>query len=380
MRIPNPAPRYALPGVLLLAVTAVLLFAGCGDDDSTTPDDDQNRAPVIDSLSVDILVVTPADTVDVRCFARDLDGDTLQFAWLPEDGVLSGSGSQVRWVAPVGDGTHSIMVTVTDGQGGSARDTVTVDVLAGTLLLQTRDGVTAVDALGRSFILNPSTSSNEVLGTRIFLKGNRSIQEIDHQGQMVRDIEISGATIWGHDFVMLPDGGFIFASNGSDSVHFMSDSGEYLGSTGMPNPSENSLQNIDGVVSGDRVIISDNGNNDLVAFDLDTHAGSVFRSFPDWGGWLGAIDHADGVYYLCGGQAIRSFTEAGEPRDITTLAEGNITGIVVVGSYAYVVVNFEGTLHRVDVRTGEDEILLDGLDYPQDVEYLPVALAPPEEP
>jgi hypothetical protein len=40
-------------------------------------------------------------------------------------------------------------------------------------------------------------------------------------------------------------------------------------------------------------------------------------------------------------------------------------------------VNFEGALHRVDVRTGEDEILLTGLNYPQGIEYLPVALTPP---
>ncbi len=378
MRIPSSGRLHMLLELSLIGLATISIFTGCGDDDRGIPPDDNGRnvPPVIDSLTVSVPVVAPADTVDVHCFARDADGDSLQYAWQAGDGTISGTGPEVKWIAATGDRTHPIAVTVTDGRGGSKSDTAAVDVLGGTLLLQTRDGVTAVDASARSFMLNPSTASIEVLGTQIYLKGGRSIREIDHQGQLLRDIEISSPIVSGHDFVMLPGGGFIFAANGSDSVHFMNASGTYLGSVGMPNPSPN-LQNIDGVVVDDRVIVSDNGNNDLLAFDIGTHAGSIFRSFPNWGGWLGAIDYADGLFYLCGSRSIRAFTEAGEPRDVATLPQDNITGIVVVGSYAYVVVNFEGALHRVDVRTGEDEILLTGLNYPQDIEYLSVALTPP---
>lgn len=378
MRNRSSKLRPAIPFVLLLGLAAFVLSASCGDDDNPTPPgNSENRQPVIDSLTVNIQIVAPLDTVDVRCFARDADGDTLHYAWQAADGILTGSGPEVRWIAPSGDRAHSIAVTVTDGHDGSRSDTVTVDVLGGTLLLQSRDGLTAVDVHGQSFILNPSTAKIDVLGTQIFLMENASIQEIDHQGQTIRDIQISDPIVSGYDFAMFPDGGFLFASNVSDSIHFMDASGTYLESVAMPNPSPESLQNIDAVVVGDRVIVSENGNNEVVAFDIESHEGSVFRSFPLWGGWLGAIDYADDLYYLCGSRVVRVFTEAGEPRDVATLPEGNITGIAVVGSYAYIVVNFEGTLHRVDVRTGEDKILLVGLDYPQDVEYLPVALTPP---
>jgi hypothetical protein len=40
------------------------------------------------------------------------------------------------------------------------------------------------------------------------------------------------------------------------------------------------------------------------------------------------------------------------------------------------VVNAEGTLYRVDVRSGSFERILNDLDYPQDIEYLPVRLEP----
>jgi hypothetical protein len=45
-----------------------------------------------------------------------------------------------------------------------------------------------------------------------------------------------------------------------------------------------------------------------------------------------------------------------------------------VGTYAYTVSNGAGALYKVNLSTGEYETLADGLDYPQDVEF--VRLAP----
>jgi hypothetical protein len=378
MRVGIPERTIGLLSILSIAVVmSISLIGGCGDDDGTNPPpNNQNVAPAIDSLKIDAPIVAPSDTVAIRCFARDMDGDTLQYSWSVTGGTIDGTGSSVGWIAGGADGPHPIIVTVSDGRGGAAKDTVSVDVFGGTLLVQSRDGVMAVDLHGGSFTLNPSTAPIEVLGTRIFLKGNHGIEEIDHDGQLIQSTPISDPTVSGYNFTILPDAGFVFASNRADSVYFMDAAGTLLESVEMPNPSPESLQNIDGIVVGNRYILSENGTNELVAFDLTTHAGSVFRSFPDWGDWLGAIDHAGGRYYLCGSEVIRSFTETGEPEEIATFTQGNITGIAVVGSYAYVVVNFEGTLHRIDTRSGEDVILLSGLDYPQDVEYLPVALEP----
>jgi hypothetical protein len=371
-------PRHARSVAFAIALAAAFGLAGCGDRDKASPTGgDDNIVPVIDSVRVSVPVTAPADTVEVRCYAHDGDGDAMQYAWQAEDGTVVGSGSTVKWVAATGDRSHSINVTVTDGNGGTAVSDAAVEVMSGTLLVQTRDGLIAVGARGESFTLSPSSGSVEVLGTRIFMMGWHRVTELDHTGTEIGDINIDDPSVSGYDFAMLPSGGFAFASNSSDSVAFMGPNGAVEAQVEMPNPSDDSLQNVDGVVVGSRLILSENGNNELVAFDLNTHAASIFRSFPNWGGWLGAIDYDGGLFYLCGGTVIRRFSETGEPEDVATLPQGNITGIVVVGNYAYAVVNFEGALHRVDTRTGADEVLVSGLTYPQDIEHLPVRLAPP---
>jgi hypothetical protein len=361
-----------------IALVAGLGCAGCGDDDKGSPTGgDDNIVPVIDSVRVSVPVTAPADTVVIRCYARDGDGDAVQYAWQAEDGTIVGSGAAVKWVAATGDRSHSINVTVADGNGGTAVGDASVEVMGGTLLVDSRDGLIAIGARGESFVFSSSTSSVEVLGTRIFVKATHGVRELDHAGAEIGTVEIDDPTVFGYDFAMLPSGGFAFASNSSDSVAFMGPSGTVEVRVQMPNPSDDSLQNVDGIVVGSRLILSENGNNELLAFDLGTHEASVFRSFPSWGGWLGAIDYDGGLFYLCGGTVIRRFSETGEPEEVATLPQGNITGIVVIGNYAYAVVNFEGTLHRIDTRTGADEIIVRELDYPQDIEHLPVRLAPP---
>lgn len=328
-------------------------------------------------MRVSVPVTAPGDSVQVWCHARDGDGDPMQYTWQAEDGAIVGTGSSVKWIAAPGDRSHSINVTVDDGREGVAVDDVAVEVMAGTLLVQSRDGLVAIGARGERFVLAPGTSSVEVLGERIFMMKNHGVQELDHTGAEIGEIEIDEPDVWAHDFAMLPSGGFAFASNSSDSVAFVGPGGALEAWVEMPNPSEDSLQNIDGLVVGSRLYLSENGNNEVLVFDLSTREASIFRSFPDWGGWLGAIDYDGGFFYLCGGTVIRRFSEAGEPEGVATLPQGNITGIIVVGNYAYAVVNFEGALHRIDTRTGSDVILVRDLEYPQDIEHLPVRLSPP---
>lgn len=367
-----------LPRWLALSVLVALLLPACGDDDiSRTVDDGSNRAPVIDTLLASAASAAPGDTVELSVSAFDPDSDTLGVAWLAAAGELIGAGAEVRWRAPAEEGFHRIIAVATDTRGASARDTavVVVDAFEGTLLVQTQGGLTAVDAAGNHFVFNDHTGAVEVLGDRIFLAGYRQLTELDHDGQEIGSV-VAEPSVSGYTFV-LPDGGFAAATNGTDLIYLVAPTGTVTDTLAMPNPSPDELQNVDGVVVGDRLIVSENGNNEVLAVDLATREISILRSVQDGQGWLGAIDYADGRFFLCRSQRIHTFTEGGALNDLCALPEYNITGIAVGGHFAYAVVNFGGALYRIDRQTGEYQRMLGELAYPQDIEILPVRLEPP---
>ena len=360
------------PRAFVIALACCCLLIACGDDNGTGPEDG-NHAPVIDTLA-SVRAVTSESAITLTCTANDPDADSLTYAWLATGGSISGSGATVTWTAPEAEGFQHISVTVTDEDGNTAADTfqIAVDNLEGTLLAKTRAGLWAVDALGNHFVFHSSNRDVEVLGERIFLAGWDSITELDHDGNELSTVE-SDPSVSGY-CTLLPDEGFAIATNNTDLVYMVGPTGAVLDSIPMPNPSVESLQNIDGIVVGNRLIISENGNNEVFAIDLTSHDVSIFRSVQDGQGWLGAIDYDGGTFYLCRSQRIHTFTEDGPLQDLCELPVDNITGITAEGHFAYVVLNFAGALYRVDRTSGEYQEMLKGLDYPQDIEYVPVKL------
>jgi hypothetical protein len=87
-----------------------------------------NHPPVIDSLTAEPQTVKKAMTSTIQCTASDLDDDKLSYAWSASGGNISGEGSGVTWVAPNAFGTYTITVTVTDGRGGEATETIDIEV------------------------------------------------------------------------------------------------------------------------------------------------------------------------------------------------------------------------------------------------------------
>jgi hypothetical protein len=334
-------------------------------------------APVIDTLLVNATAAAPGDSLVLHCQAHDADADSVSFAWQATAGTIRGTGANVRWIAPAAEGIHRISVTVTDRWDGSDADTVAVasDAFAGTLLVQTQSAIVAVDPFGTRFDLYGSGRGVEVLGERIFVTSFSGITEIDLQGHALSTV-VSRPRVSGY-VTLLPDLGFAVVTNNTDLIYLVSPAGAVLDTIPIPNADAESLQNIDGVVVGNRLIVSENGNNEVLAVDLTTHEASIFRSFQDGQGWLGAIDHSEGTFYLCRAQRVQEFTGGGVLRDVCTLPVRNITGLAAAGRFAYVVVNQGGELYRVDRITGEFQLMLAGLDYPQDIEVLPVRLSRP---
>jgi hypothetical protein len=297
------------------------------------------------------------------------------------EGSIHGTGESVVWTAPETDGTYPIFVTVLDDEGGSVTDTVRVDVLNGTLLIQTRDGLTAVRLDGGRFVLKPWGSSVEVLGDRIFLGGWNGITEIGHDGRSLSSIRCSDEGAGGNEFAILQDGGWAALNNKVDSVFIVAPDGSLRARIPIPNPSSG-WQVLDGIVVGNRLIVSENGNDQVFQINLSTHEASIFRSTSAQSGHLSAIEHdGSGTFYLGRNvntqQRIDQFTEGGILRPLAILPHGNITGIVSVGSHVFAVVNHEGALYRINRFSGEFEKMLGDLNYPEDIEYLPAPLDEP---
>jgi len=79
-----------------------------------------NHPPVVDSLAAELQRVKKGMTSVIECIASDPDGDDLSYIWSFSGGSISGGGSVVSWIAPDIFGTYTITVTVTDGRGGQA--------------------------------------------------------------------------------------------------------------------------------------------------------------------------------------------------------------------------------------------------------------------
>jgi len=87
-----------------------------------------NHSPVIDSLTAERQKVRKAMTSTIECTASDPDGDELSYTWSTSEGSISGEGSVVTWVAPNTFGTYTITVTVTDGRGSQATQSIEIVV------------------------------------------------------------------------------------------------------------------------------------------------------------------------------------------------------------------------------------------------------------
>jgi predicted Ser/Thr protein kinase len=89
-----------------------------------------NQLPVVQRVYADVGSVEEGKTVAIHCEASDPDGDSLQYNWSATGGQVSGSGSSVTYMASVSPGSYAISVAVMDGRGGSASDSITLQVEA----------------------------------------------------------------------------------------------------------------------------------------------------------------------------------------------------------------------------------------------------------
>ncbi|HUI11364.1 MAG TPA: LamG-like jellyroll fold domain-containing protein [Bacteroidota bacterium] len=89
-----------------------------------------NHPPRIKSLAPDssrILLGTP---IYLYCAAADRDSDNLAYAWSATRGAITGTGPVVTWTAPDTPAQCVVTCTVSDGRGGSASASDTLQAIA----------------------------------------------------------------------------------------------------------------------------------------------------------------------------------------------------------------------------------------------------------
>ncbi len=88
----------------------------------------ENRPPSV-TAQCNPCTVAPGETSTITARGQDPDGDQLTYRWNPSLGsVLNPADAETTWTAPQQEGTVPVAVTASDGKGGTANDTVNIQV------------------------------------------------------------------------------------------------------------------------------------------------------------------------------------------------------------------------------------------------------------
>ena len=88
-----------------------------------------NMPPSIAHLSATPLILNPRGSCALTVTASDPEGGTLKYLWSADNGQFSNTtAAATGWTAPSKSGQHSIKVAVTDSEGLSTSDSITVEV------------------------------------------------------------------------------------------------------------------------------------------------------------------------------------------------------------------------------------------------------------
>lgn len=105
---------------------------GDGGDNGENEPDPVNRPPVITSITRSSGTVLLNNSITITAQASDPDGDPLTYAWSANGGTIASNPAvnPISWTAPDTAGTYRVTLTVRDGRGGEAVDSIDITVRA----------------------------------------------------------------------------------------------------------------------------------------------------------------------------------------------------------------------------------------------------------
>ncbi len=115
-------------GKSILILVVLMLSAQVSCIQANTGVDQRNRPPVIEKIKYDKTTYHNRP-VKLECTATDADGDSLTYVWEAKDGKIAGEGKIVTWTPPGNMQDYPVTLTVTDGKGGEARETIYIRVV-----------------------------------------------------------------------------------------------------------------------------------------------------------------------------------------------------------------------------------------------------------
>ncbi len=119
-----------------IVIVILGLIVGCGEEEPS------NNPPVINSFTASSTEVLAGSEVTITMLATDPDGDVLTYTYQRTDGVITGIGNMVTWVAPSSEGDYIITVAVSDGKLNT-QDSITITVV---LLDEPQEGMVLIPA------------------------------------------------------------------------------------------------------------------------------------------------------------------------------------------------------------------------------------------
>ncbi len=167
-----------------------------------------NSNPVINDITLSGATIEINKTYNVTASATDPDGDTLTYKWTVSGGAINNDAANpMKWTTPAAAGDCTIQVKITDGKGGEATNSKTVNVSMPAALNMTVPKITGEGGWLEQNGTIHNSGASFYTGDSDLNKGCRAYISFDITGlagATINDAAITGIikTKWGNPSVL----------------------------------------------------------------------------------------------------------------------------------------------------------------------------------